>query len=88
MMYRYYEPDELTDYTICFTSKRLATYPKVLRFGSFADKELYRKAKESFIQSTKIPASCDKCPINYDCQKKPQGLLCRRTWGRIWEYVR
>ena len=66
----------------------LPTYPHALRFDSYKSMELYSNAKSNFIQSTKIPASCEKCPVDSLCGGYHETIMCHVLWRKIWEYVK
>jgi len=87
----YYEIDSKNNAIIHLHSKRQPTYPRALRFNSAENRRMYLEAKKQFIQSTKIPASCDACPLAHemcDLSIRYGENQCRRIWRKIWEYVK
>lgn len=93
MSYLYWQKAKLSDnsYYHTFCDKKLPTYPHAMRFETSHDLDMYLEAKKQFIQSTKIPASCDKCPLSsveYDCTGYNATIMCRVIWRKIWEYVK
>lgn len=93
-LYLYFEPDTYNagGYRHYFCKDKLKTYPEALRFTSHSDIHIYYKARQDFIQSTKIPNdSCDNCPLSeYICDLEIPygGNRCHLTWRKIWEYVK
>ena len=87
--YLYWQQAETEDaFYHFFTSEKLPTYPHAMRFENVYDLDRYIEAKESFIRSTKIPASCKACPIQDSCPRFYSGIICRKLWRKIWEYVK
>lgn len=91
---QYFEPDvrSVTGYRWYMCKGKLKTYPHALRFKTRSDICFYFKARKDFIQSTKIPASCDACPLAHEmCDLSIRygvKYQCRRIWCKIWEYVK
>ena len=73
-------------------SKLMPVYPKALRFciTDYEQAFQYLQGASDFIRSTKIPASCDKCPIANACMYDIpyRSTRCRMLWRKIWEYVK
>ena len=90
--YLYWQQEQGSDYFYhTFSDKRLPTYPYAMRFESVHDLDKYIEARESFIQSTKIPVHCTVCPIGYVCDDinvSAGDTTCRKAWRKIWEYVK
>lgn len=84
----YYEMHDTEMYEVK-TRDPLPTYPKTLRFKKPEDCKRLVDAYKSFIQSTKIPENCAKCPQNGICRTTFHGARkCRITWRKIWEYTK
>ena len=87
--YLYWQQEQGSDYYFhTFSDKKLPTYPYAMRFESVHDLDKYIEARESFVQSTKTPASCKKCPIDSLCGGYHQTIMCKVLWRKIWEYVK
>lgn len=69
--------------------KPMPVYPKALRF-CITDYEMafqYLQGASDFVRSTKIPESCDSCPLE-ECHYLRGWSDCHELWRKIWEYVK
>jgi len=89
----YHEPSARNTCNVVAYKKAMPVYPKAIRFciTKYMDAYAYMQGIAEFIQSTKIPESCKKCPI-YDtafmCNGHCGTVMCHLAWRKIWEYVK
>jgi hypothetical protein len=88
-MFYYFTPLPNGSFANEVETQPLPTYPYSMRFKSYDDMLYYRDAKKQFIQSTKIPIDCDRCPLGSMCSFITyMDDCCSLTWKKIWEYVK
>lgn len=94
MKYYYHEPQigkkGNADCAVKGYGKPMPVYPKALRFciTNYEQASQYMQGAEDFIKSTKIPESCDKCPVDSLCGGYNATIMCRVLWRKIWGYVK